>query len=268
MILKWFLNILLFVTCIGLFSCQQNKKLEEDLGDKVVTEDYQKVVIESWGDTELTQMKKGDTASIDKLIGINNGALRPFYQKSMTITDVETKSDVTDFHLVIMSKESSDGGEAKLSTRERILSIKNDSPANSSGQASQKDAEDEIQTTPFENFLYVVKLCSYSFIECYKLKVENFTEDLPLAMKKRSCDGFPDCQWSGKKISIVIRMTSKDPQTGAEQKINNIISFKIVKNMPYLFRMVEYCFDGLSEYQNQKFPVKVCQFITDSQQGN
>ncbi len=43
-----------------LSSCNQNKKLEEDLGPKVTPEQYEKAVIESWGDDNIISMKKAD----------------------------------------------------------------------------------------------------------------------------------------------------------------------------------------------------------------
>lgn len=262
-IFGWFL---LFAV---LSSCTQNKKLEEDLGSQVSNESYQKAVIQSWGDTDLSQMKQGDYAYVEKLIGINNAPLKKMMGKGMTITQVEEDTDATHFHLVIQSEEVIDNSQTKLSSRERVLSVKKTSSASSQQQVRQKDAEDEIQTTPFENFVYVLSICSYKTVQCYKFKVEDFTEDVPVEMQgaDKKCRGFANCKWSGKKLSVVIKVTSQDPTTKETKTINNIISFKVVPQMPYLFRMVEYCFQGISEYQSQKFPVRVCQNVKDTMSG-
>lgn len=254
---------------VVLSSCTQNKKLEEDLGSQVSNDAYQKAVIQSWGDTDLTQMKQGDYAYIEKLIGINNAPLKKVIGKGMTITQVEEATDVTNFHLVIQSEEVVDNSQSKLSSRERVLSVKKTSSASSQQQVRQKDTEDEIQTTPFENFVYALSICSYKTVQCYKFKVEDFTEDVPIEMQgqDKNCRGFANCKWSGKKLSVVIKVTSQDPSTKETKTFNNIISFKVVPQMPYLFRMVEYCFQGISEYQNQKFPVRVCQNVKDTMIG-
>lgn len=247
-------------------SCNQNKKLEEELGQKVSSEEYQKIVIDSWGNTDLAQMKKGDYAYVEKTFGINNSPLKKILGKGMTITDVVEEADHTNFHLVIQSEEVVDDSQSKLSTRERVLSVKKNIDPQAE-QVSQKDTEDDIQTTPFENFIYALSLCSNKNVECYKLKVEDFKEKVPMEIQAKDCRHFANCEWSGKKISLVIKVSYQDPDTKEFKTINNIISFKIVPNMAYLFRMVEYCFQGLTEYQNQKFPVKVCQHVKDTIQG-
>lgn len=254
---------------VVLSSCTQNKKLEEDLGAQVSNDAYQKAVIQSWGDTDLAQMKQGDYAYIEKLIGINNAPLKKVIGKGMTITEVEEATDLTNFHLVIQSEEMVDNSQGKLSSRERVLSVKKTSSASSQQQVRQKDTEDEIQTTPFENFVYALSICSYKTIQCYRFKIEDFTEDVPAEMQgsNKNCRGFENCKWSGKKISLVIKVSSQDPTTKETKTFNNIISYKVVPKMPYLFRMVEYCFQGMSEYQNQKFPVRVCQNVKDTMNG-
>lgn len=248
-------------------SCTQNKDLKEELGEKVTNEDYQKVVIQSWGDADLAQMKKNDYAYVEKTLGINNGPLRKILAKGMTITDVVDSTDHTNFHLVIQSEEIGDNSQSKLSSRERVLSVKKDI-STQENMMTQKDTEDEIQTTPFENFIYVLSICSFKNVQCYKLKVEDFKEKVPLEIQDKNCRHFTNCEWSGKKVSVVIKVTSQDPETKETKTVNNIISYKIVHNVPYLFKMVEYCFEGISEYQSQKFPIKICQQVKDTIQGN
>ena len=97
--------------------------------------------------------------------------------------------------------------------------------------------------------------------------MEDFIEAVPLEVKEQGCRFFPDCKWSGKKVSFVIRVSYRDEESDEMKTHNNVISFKIVNEMPYLFKMVEYCFEGLSEYQGQKFPVKICTQVKDVTKG-
>lgn len=258
-----------FFTVIAVFlilsSCNQNKKLEEDLGEKVTPEQFEKVVVESWGDDNILTIKKDDYAYIEKSISLNYGPMQKSFGKAMTVTKIEDLADVVKHHLVIQSEEMQSGTQSKLSTRERILAVKKASTQSQSIRI--KNLEDEIQATPFENFLDTLGLCSISMVECYDLKVTDFEEAVPLEMQDNSCRFFQDCKWKGRKVSFVIRISYKEEGSEEIKKQNNIISFKIVHNMPYLFKMVEYCFEGLSEYQQQKFPVKVCTLVKDAIRG-
>lgn len=264
-----------------LLSCNKNKKLEEDLGDKVSADQYEKTVVETWGSDDILTIKKDDYAYVEKSISINYGPMRKSYGKAMTVTEVVDEADVVKHHLVIQSEEIQEGTQSKLSSRERILAVKKATTqetsiavANKSSAKSANDdsvgllnVEDEIQATPFEGFVDALNLCRYEAVECFKLKVEDFVEPVPLEVKEQGCRFFPDCNWSGKKVSFVIRVSYKDEGSGEVKTQNNIISFKIVNEMPYLFKMVEYCFEGLSEYQGQKFPVKICTQVKDVIKG-
>lgn len=264
-------HALILIACnvffIAISSCNQNKKLEEDLGSKVSNEEYKKVVVGTWGSPEISQIKKNDYAYVEKSIGINNGILKKVLGKGMTITNVVEAPDHTDYHLVISSEEVIENQPSKLSSRERVLSVEKKGNKQEN-VLTQTDVEDEIQTTPFENFIYILSLCGFKNVECYKLKVEDFKEEVPLEIKKQNCRHFENCEWSGKKVSVVLKVTSLDPDTKESKTVNNIISYKIVNNIGYLFKMVEYCFEGMSEYQNQKFPIKICQQVKDTILGN
>lgn len=278
--MKFFSFLLMF---FALSSCNQNKNLKEDLGDKVTADQYEKAVVESWGSDDILSIKKDDYAYIEKSISINYGPMRKTFGKAMTITKIEAEADVVRHHLVIQSEEIQDGSQSKLSSRERVLAVKKASTQSqnvvavnakqlvqtkSNESVGLLNVEDEIQSTPFEGFLDALNLCRYSAVECFKLKIEPFSEAVPIEIKEQGCRMFPGCQWSGKKVSFVIRVSYKDENSGELKTQNNIISFKIVNEMPYLFKMIEYCFEGLSEYQGQKFPVKVCTQVKDTIKGN
>ena len=266
----------------ALSSCNQNKKLEENLGTKISADQYEKAVVETWGDDNILSIKKDDYAYVEKSISLNYGPMRKTFGKSMTITEITEKNDVVQHHLVIQSEEIQDGTQSKLSSRERVFAVKKSTTqtknvvaanlkqiaqADSDISVGQLSIEDEIQATPFEGFLDVLNLCRIATVECFKLNVQSFSEPVPEEIKAKSCRFFPDCQWTGKKVSFVIRVSYKDAGSDVVKTQNNIISFKIVNEMPYLFKMVEYCFEGLSEYKGQKFPVKICTQVKDTIKG-
>lgn len=258
-----------FVCFLAVFlvlsSCNQNKKLEEDLGAKVTPAQFEKAVVEAWGDDNILTIKKEDYAYIEKSISLNYGPMQKSFGKAMTVTNIETEADIVKHHLVIQSEEIQNGTQSKLSSRERVLSVKK--AAAQSQSVRLENLEDEIQSTPFESFLDTLGLCSVKTVECYSLKVENFEETVPTEVADNKCRFFEGCKWKGKKVSFVVRISYKEDGSEEVKKQNNIISFKIVHNMPYLFKMVEYCFEGLSEYQNQKFPVKICTQVKDTIKG-
>ena len=281
------LTLFLFVFLV-LSSCNQNKPLKEDLGNSVTADTYEKAVVEAWGSDDILTIKKNDYAYVEKSISLNYGPMRKSIGKAMTVTEITEEESVVKHHIVIQSEEIQDGTQSKLSTRERVLSVKRaasqtqtmmEANAKNSTNNQLKDqsssdlgigqlnVEDEIQATPFEGFLDALNLCRYKTVECFKLKVENFEEDVPSEVKEQNCRFFEGCKWRGKKVSFVIRVSYKEEGSDEVKTQNNIISFKIVNNMPYLFKMVEYCFEGLSEYQGQKFPVKICTQVKDAIKG-
>lgn len=252
---------------LALSSCNQNKKLEEDLGPQVSADSFEKAAVEAWGDDNIFSIKKDDYAYVSKSVSINNLGMKPTLGKAMSVTNIVDEGEVVKHHVVIQSEEiQGEGQPSKMSTRERVLAVKKASTA--AQNLKQQDVEDEIQMTPFEGFLDVLSICRNKSVECFKLKVENFNEEIPLEMQgENKCRFFTGCKWSGKKVSFVIRVSFTENGSSEVQKQVNIISFKIVNDMPYLFKMVEYCFDGLSEYQGQKFPVKICTQVKDAIKG-
>lgn len=278
-------------------SCMKVPKMEEDLGTVVQAEEVAEKIIDSWGDTSLAQVQKGDFLATEKSIKISTLDPRVVLRKGFSVTELEDvvledQSPARYIHMLVQAEEIVDGQQSRLSTREKKIgyrkettdrSTNNEQTASanvltemtrdleirrSSDQVQTKDTEDEIRLTPYEMFRGIVFLCAQDGVECFKLETEAIEEDVPEEVRAdANCRGIPNCRWKLTRVQLVTFIKSVDPETKAETKAKAIIKLKISKDLPFLSRLVEYCYEGITTYQSQKFPVSVCHRLKNFQRG-
>ncbi|MEK6773574.1 MAG: hypothetical protein AABY64_06520 [Bdellovibrionota bacterium] len=278
-------------------SCMKVPKMEEDLGPLVEADEIADKMVTAWGNTSLEQVAKDDFLATEKTIKISTLEPHLTLRKGMTVTRLEdvTLDDQTSaryIHMLVQSEEIIQGQESKLSTREKKIGYRKetaDRSANTENTASThvlnemardfainlksntahtKDIEDEIQLSPYEMFRGIFFLCSQEGVECYKLETEQIEEDVTEEIRAdATCRGIAGCRWKLTRVQLVAFITDTDPTTNTETKSKAIIKLKISKDLPFLSRLVEYCYEGITTYQSQKFPVSVCHKLKDFQRG-
>ena len=270
--------------------------MEEDLGEPMKPEAVAEKMIVSWGNTSLEQVLKDDFLATEKTIKISNLNPNLTLRKGMTVTrledfNLEDGSPARYIHMLVQSEEIAEGQETRLSTREKRIGYQKETSRSTQseqaratnvlneltrdlsirrpGTVQQKDIEDEIQLTPYEMFRGLVFLCAQEGVECFKLETQQIEETVPSEISQDpSCRGIPNCRWKLTYVQLVSFISTIDPETNTESKSKAIIKLKISNDLPFLSRLVEYCYEGITTYQSQKFPVSVCHKLKDFRRGN
>ncbi len=279
-------------------SCMKIPKMEEDLGAPLQAEEIAEKMITSWGNTSLEQVQKDDFLATEKSIKISSLDPRVTLRKGFTVTQLEDvvledQSPARYIHMLVQAEEIVEGQQSRLSTREKKLGYRKETASREtnsestvsthvlsemtkdleirrpfSDQVQTKDTEDEIQLSPYEMFRGIVFLCGQQGIECFKLESEIIEEDVPSEIRAdASCRGIPGCRWKLTRVQLVAFISAVDPETNTESKSKAIIKLKISNDLPFLSRLVEYCYEGITTYQSQKFPVSVCHKLKDFRRG-
>ncbi len=277
-------------------SCMKVPNMEEDLGEPIKPEAVAEKMIVSWGNTSLEQVLKDDFLATEKTIKISNLNPNLTLRKGMTVTrledfNLEDGSPARYIHMLVQSEEIAEGQETRLSTREKRIGYQKESSRSTqseqaratnvlneltrdlsinrkAGTVQQKDIEDEIQLTPYEMFRGLVFLCAQEGVECFKLETQQIEEPVTSEIRQDpTCRGIPNCHWKLTYVQLVVFISTIDPETNTESKSKAIIKLKISNELPFLSRLVEYCYEGITTYQSQKFPVSVCHKLKDFRRG-
>jgi hypothetical protein len=282
---RWTLALLATVSLST--SCMKVPSLSDDLGDAVNPQAVEDEMEKAWGDFDLNKIQKGDFAYIEKTAQLQNGEPSVALRKGITISQIDKQSSGTTFTFLIQSEEMGSDQQSKLSTRESKACY--DCQRSSASQAAvsetsaekvtQKDAETDIITNPFDNFLNSIRMCGYRCtnasqcgdltVDCFKMSVENTVEAAPrLVAAAPNCRGLKDCKINVKNIQFVYVIKQTDPETKKLIEYKSIKKLKISPDLPFFSRLIENCFQTFVTINQQKYPVQFCEKVQDFQRGS
>lgn len=265
--------------------------MEEDLGEPLNSTEVEEKMVDAWGSLEFDEVKLKDFAYVEKSIKVSSDA-HVVLSTGTLVSKIEDGylSDGTPARQLTLTIEAVETPDPKLppqkSVREKPLTYRRPTAESSQlmynqirkaqGLRAEKvnneihvmDTENEVQTTSFEMYASLVGLCSIKKVQCFQFKLTKANEPPPEAVKQDpNCRGLPECQWPVTTIQFVAVLSETDPKTGVESKSKSIIRMKLQQDVPFLSKLIQYCYEGISTYQGQKFPVSICYDLKDFRKG-
>lgn len=294
------LKIFLILVTLCFESCMKQPNFNENETPPVDPKTIQKTILNAWGDFSFSNIKKNEFVAVDTTQKIETRPPEVVFQEGITVSNRVVAADTIDFTLLHQTVEYS-GGQAKLSTTEEKVSI----PKPKANLAIE--TQSELFTAPIDPYstqsvatemttenadpssikekqirpMTIGALVAFNFmnacvnkpnwdVHCQNLKIEDEVRDAPPDIKKApNCMGLVDCKIKVKKISFSLSINIPDTATNTIKKEKVIYRLAISQDVPYLSKLMEYCYRGLMTLKGngQKILVEVCNNVTSFRPG-
>lgn len=251
--------------------------LEFDDGPEVQPEAMQAKVIEAWGNDDPSSIKLNEFAYIEKSIKIgvdkSPSSFRVIEQQGYTVGKIEDVDTQRNFHILVQIAEVQEDDSTKLSTNEKVLTIAKPQvnslveqsiktlKTNSDPSSTPLEGK-ENRYTSIETLLLILNSC-YSQpgwnVKCHNLKTSEWTEPPPYYVQKQeNCGGIPNCLITKRKVEFDVIVNTFDEETNSNIRHKVHYWFVFSPEVPYLSKIMEFCYMGIGTYKKQKFPLTVC----------
>lgn len=250
---------LLIPMTIALASCMKKEGFENDNGPQATTAEVQSALINAWGNVDPATIAKGEFVYVEKNQSIEGMPAKIVMQDAITVADRTVTPTEIQYKLYHQTNEIIDG-QSKVSTKEEILTIPN--------TANVVTAQ-QLGVINFQSLLFACEKADKWDVTCHNLKTFEQKEDPPELVRKQSnCAGIPGCKITKKYVSfdLVLKTPLANGQT-IEEKVNYKVG--ISPDVPYLSRMMDFCFRGLVNVGNPPAPylVSLCDKVENFRTG-
>ncbi len=267
-------------------SCMKKTTFDETKGEETQSVNVQKSLLTAWGKDTPNSIQTNDFVYIEREQQVQDYNPILIFQQGVSVI---TKVEASDSYLYTMAFQSNEitNGNSKVSTDEYKISV----PKNSALSMDQKNLNSAslksfsdvrtfsdykyISVLIFQNFLYsACKSTDKVKATCYNLKITDEKIPAPdLVAQQPNCLNLQDCKINYKTISFdqiyEYTDTSQGPESGTvvKEKINYQLFFS--PDVPYLARLMGYCYKGLIKIPSngQKVLVKICEKVKNFQFG-
>lgn len=271
-------------------SCMKKPDMKSDDGPAIEPAVVQKALSDTWGNASILEIQKDEFAYTEKSLTIAQLPSRVILQDGKTVQTVEDQPSHRIYQILQQIAEIQEDNQQKLSTSTRNLCIdkQDDGCANAEKSLGQnagtpapevlniaralvtQDLHQQAGNSPelplgletMRSFLYLCVSGEGWNVSCHNLTTTEEQEDAPpMVARQTNCGGLPGCKITKRTIRFDVIVQYKDPKDGSSTSTRARYTIKVAPQLPYLARLTDFCYEGLATYQQQKFPVKVCQNV-------
>lgn len=240
-------------------SCMKKEGFENQNGPVVAATAVQSALLNAWGNVDPATIAKGEFVYTEKTQSIEGMPAKLVMQDAITVSNRKVTTQEIEYTLIHQTNEIIDG-QSKVSTKEETLTIPNTSSAVTTQQ---------LGIINLQSLLYACEKAEKWDVTCHNLKVFEQKEPAPELVKKQTnCAGLPNCQITKKYVSfdLVLKTPMANGQT-VEEKVNYKVG--ISPDVPYLSRMMDFCFKGLVNAGSPPAPylVTICDKVENFKAG-
>lgn len=234
---------------------------EENNGPVVAPLDMQKAIITAWGNPDASRMKLGEFIYTERNWIISTAAPRTVQQESKTVAKIETNPEdpaYNDFTIIQQLLEINNDVNTKPITNERIISL----PKPTNSPVTMMAAPTAMGVEIILNLLNICISSTDWNVTCHNLETWETKESPPaMVMNQSQCGGVPNCMLTKKHVAwdLVLKTWDEKNKGYIQQKIHYAVS--IAPEAPFLARMIDFCYQGIGEFNGQKYPVTICDSV-------
>lgn len=256
-------------------SCMKVPNLEENDGPEVPVEQVQSALTTAWGSAQPDSILLNEFSYLEKDIALSDMTGRLVLREGKTVQKIEENGTDKTYTIVQQTEEFTDNNQSKISTDQRVITVKKSGDPITAAQKFLKIASGPIRPNSLgislETFFNLLLICKKDVgwdVTCHNLKTWDSLEDPPAPIKQSAdCRGLKNCKISKKNISFDLILNTVDEATNTKSRQKILYTAKISPDVPYLSRLMDYCIQGLMDLNKQKFPVTICHSIKDFQAG-
>ena len=294
---KNFRRGLLLLLLVTATSCLKPPSLSDDNGPEVAADEVQKAVLEAWDNADFNSIKLNEYVYVEQDQKISTLDPKVVYKEASQIIARTENVDTIDFKFLVRSQAMENGSFKPVTSYESDISSPKSATsisdfvrmASKSEDTALPNSLDELQKSmadgsvglrsgaganhylgvlTVQNMLGACVKSENWDVTCHNLKTSEGLMAPPTGVSgQQNCGGIPNCQIRFKKVSfdLVVKFTEEGSNTARTEKVAYDMTFS--HDVPYLSRLMEFCYQGLVPTATQKVLVKLCNRVQNFQAG-
>lgn len=282
------INVLTAVfVALGLWSCMKTPDLTQNDGPTAAPQDVQAAIMNAWGNPDPTTIAPKEFSYVEKDLAIASFPPRVNFQQGTTVVSATASPGEINYKMLFQIAQISDSNQTQQSTSEDTICVDTDNTGAceappkaaalitdpikqlSLGNIHVMDTQIPLAPTLVGSLLGVCLKGANWDVSCHNLSVTETVEAAPPQVAAQTnCAGLTNCQWKKKVVSFDLIVDSSDPASGASIHSKANYTLKISDDVPYLSRLTDLCYQGISSSNGQQVPVRMCQTIKNFIRGS
>lgn len=287
----------LLVLLLAVTSCLKPPSLSDDNGPVVAADQVQKAILSAWDNADFNSTKLNEFLYIEQDQKISSLDPKVVYKEASQIISRTEAADSVTYKFLIRSQAMENGNFKPVTSFENDITAEKGSPsvtntaltpAAAEGKAFPKSVE-ELQKSmangsvgvrsgagnnhflgvlTIQNMLGACVKGENWDVTCHNLQVSEGVTSPPTGVSsQQNCGGIPDCQIRFKKVSFDLVVNFKDEESGNTRTEKVVYDMTISPDVPYLSRLMEFCYQGMVPTATQKVLVKLCNRVQNFEPG-
>lgn len=290
-------SALLVLMVLAATSCLKAPSESDDNGPAVAADEVQKAILAAWDNADFTSIKLNEFLYVEQDQKISTLDPKVVYKEASQIIARTETTDTVTYKFLIRSQAMENGNFKPVTSYESDIEAVKSSPsvtgsplttASIEGKALPKSVE-ELQKSMANgsvgvrsgtgNNHYLGVLTIQNMLgacvkgenwdaTCHNLRVSEGVMSPPTGVSsQQNCGGIPDCQIRYKKVAFDLVVNFKDEDSGNTRTEKVIYEMTISPDVPYLSRLLEFCYQGMVPTASQKVLVKLCNRVQNFELG-
>jgi hypothetical protein len=286
---------LLLLTLLASTSCLKPPSMSDDNGPAVPADQVQKAILDAWDNADFDSVRLNEFLYVEQDQKISSLDPKVVYKEATQVISRVESADTIDYKFLIRSQAMENGSFKPVTAFENNISIPKTSPSlteippSAEEKAVFPDSVETLQKSMAKGsvglraggnqsqFLGVLTVQNMLLacvkdqnwdVTCHNLQVSEGKRSAPTGVSsKPNCGGVPNCEIRYKKISfdLVVNLVDEETNTTRAEKVNYELVFS--PDVPYLSRLMDFCYLGMVPTASQKVIVKICNKVQNFETG-
>jgi hypothetical protein len=286
----------LLVLFFAATSCLKPPSMTDDNGPEVAANEVQKTVLSAWDGADFNSIKLNEFLYIEQDQKISSLDPRVVYKEASQIIARTEIADAVNYKFLIRSQAMENGSfkpvtsyEDNISAAKSSPSVTNDPTMAAITGKALPNSVDELQksmadgsvgvrsgngTSHFLGVLTVQNMLSACVkgdnwdVTCHNLRTSEGVMSPPTGVSgQQNCGGISNCQIRYKKVAFDLVVNFKDEASSNPRTEKVIYEMTFSPDVPYLSRLIEFCYQGMVPTATQKVLVKICNRVQNFEPG-
>lgn len=289
---------ILFLGLLAGTSCLKRPALDTDNGPQATSAEVQEAILDAWDNADFNTTRKDEFLYVEQDNRISTLEPRVVYKEGseVKVRTVDNANQVVKYKFEIQATEIESSGSFKpITVIEDNLEVPITSPTvtvpprQAQQTAAFPDSVEALQKSmakgsvglyssgPRNHFLalYTIQNMLLACVKdkdwdvtCHNLEITEGMRAPPIGVASQpDCGGIHNCMIRYKRIAFDLVVNLKNEDTGEvkPEKVN--YELVISPDVPYLSRLLDFCYQGMVPTQGQKVLVRMCNKVKNFVQG-
>jgi hypothetical protein len=279
---------LLIMSLLAGTSCLKPPTLSADNGPLAAPVDVQIAILKAWNNADFNTIRANEFLYIEQDQKISTLDTKVVYKEASEVKErvVDNAADTISYRFEIQSQAMENGNFKPITVIEDEMTVPKTIPtvsmpaAKPQEQAALPNSVETLQKSMSSGNvglyangarnhfigIYTINAMLMACVKdkdwdvsCHNLQITEGTRPPPIGVGSQgNCGGIEGCMIRYTKIAfdLVVNITDEDSGSTRAEKVN--YELVISPDVPYLSRLLDFCYQGMVPTQSQKVLVKMC----------